>query len=190
MRDLRDRPKADAPSGIRVLETDTTERWRWFSATTGSSRSQVSVHVFSDIRDGAPRALLMHGLLRAGATLDGRPIRTSQTRRNPMRILIVSCCLLLLPALSLAQFPGFGQPDARTPTFNGSLVEAKRTASPVPRLQTGPGIATPQGGQRGPALGVPPRVTRPRPQVGTRTGTNRGGNRCPRQSSFAGPLVR
>jgi len=106
-----------------------------------------------------------------------------------MRILIVSCCLLLLPALALAQFPGFGQPDGKTPTFNGSSVEAKPTSSRAPNLQTGPGIATPSGGQRGPTLGVPPRVKRPRPQVGTRTGSNRGGNRCPRQS-FAGPLVR
>ena len=107
-----------------------------------------------------------------------------------MRILIVSCCLLLLPALSLAQFPGFGQPGAKTPTFNGSSVDAKRTTSPEPRLQTGPGIATPQGGQRGPVLGVPGIAT-PRRPTRTRTGTNAPRNRCPRQSSsFAGPLVR
>jgi len=108
-----------------------------------------------------------------------------------MRILIVSCCLLLLPALSLAQFPGFVQPGAKTPTFNGSAVDAKRTTSPAPRLQTVPGIATPQGGQRGPTIGVPPRVATPRRPTRTRTGTNAPSNRCPRQSSsFAGPLVR
>ncbi|MDA1314341.1 MAG: hypothetical protein O2968_13455 [Acidobacteria bacterium] len=97
-----------------------------------------------------------------------------------MRLLIFSCSLLLLPSPALAQFGGFGQADATTPTFNGSSRGGQQAARPSSRLGTG--IASPRGSQGGP-ISTGPVFRAPQPRVSTRTGggsrTNRTGS-CPR----------
>jgi hypothetical protein len=109
-----------------------------------------------------------------------QPARLIRRKGHPMRLLILSCTLLLLPALALAQFGGFGQVDAATPTFNGSSAGGHKTTGPSSRLGTG--IATPGGRQGGPISTGPTIYRAPQPRV-TRTGgggrTNRTGS-CPR----------
>ncbi len=87
-----------------------------------------------------------------------------------MRLVTMMALALLLPALALGQFGGFGGSVA-TPGFNGSPVSvAKQPATAAPTVIGTPGITTPGRGRGGPVsspsvLGVPlpdERVRRPR----------------------------
>ena len=103
-----------------------------------------------------------------------------------MRLLILSCSLLLLPSLALGQFKGFGQVDATTPTFNGSSTGGQQATGPSSRLGTG--IGTP-GGRQGPISTGPTIYRTPQPRVARSGGggrTNRTGS-CPRAGAGAAP---
>ena len=101
-----------------------------------------------------------------------------------MRIVTMMAVALLLPALALGQFGGFGGSattpgfGATTPGFNGTPVStAKTPATAMPRVIGTPRITTPRRGGGGPVtsptvMGVPlpDERVRTRPRAGRRRG--------------------